>query len=167
MTHFKVSQTVQLQKDIVTASPSHCIWSCITVTFFHIPLPLPLLPVFLFTNKPVWNFAVRSYGAWALTAQIPYRRHHSPHCSVHPGEPQAITHPSGFLLDEQCVAHCHFLFWPIFFSLPLLLIHTPILFRAASSWSSFIARKDLCWWFKLDAVLVWPFLQISCHQGPH
>lgn len=52
VTHFKVSQTVQLQKDTVTTWLSHSIWSCGTVIFFHIllSLPLPLLPTFLFPD---------------------------------------------------------------------------------------------------------------------
>lgn len=67
MTHFKVSQTVRLQKDMVSTSLSHSIWSCMTVIFFHnlLSLPLPLLPIFLLTNKLVLHPAVRSWGRWA------------------------------------------------------------------------------------------------------
>lgn len=76
-----------------------------------------------------------------------------------PVRPENLGHhsPSQFSI-WQAAQHADISPSGLFSSLHLVCSHTPILFRAASSWSSFIARKDLCWWFKPDAVLVWPFL---------
>lgn len=161
VTHFKVSQTVQLKMDMVTTSLSHSIWSCIAVIFFSIPRFLFLCHYcpFFCLQENLSEIQPWDHGRHErLTAQSPRRSHCRSHSSVRPAQAQAITHPSSFLLGEWCVARRRFLLWPLSFPSPRAPLCTPILFRAASSWSSFIARKDLCWWFKPDAVAAWPFL---------